>query len=87
MWSLPFEVGNLPSTQSKIKAKGKFKARLCDRPKVETCLMKTLSLPGPPPLISAYPGFGGMGNARLEKPLLQASLPPSWMQCQIKRSK
>nr|XP_060487664.1 tubulin monoglycylase TTLL3 isoform X4 [Panthera onca] len=41
LWPLPFEVGNLPSTHRKIKAKGKFKARLCDRPKAETCLMKT----------------------------------------------
>ncbi|XP_007472312.1 PREDICTED: LOW QUALITY PROTEIN: tubulin tyrosine ligase-like family, member 3 [Lipotes vexillifer] len=28
LWSQPFEVGNLPSTRRKIKAKGNFKARL-----------------------------------------------------------
>lgn len=87
MWPLPFEVGNLPSTHRKIKAKGKFKARLCDSPKAEVCLMKMPSLPGPLPLINAHQQLGGMGDVRLEKPLFQASLPQSWIQRQIKRSK
>ncbi|XP_077714030.1 tubulin monoglycylase TTLL3 isoform X6 [Canis aureus] len=87
LWPLPFEVGTLPNTHRKIKAKGKFKARLYDKPKVEACLMKTLSLPGPLPFINAYQELGGMGDVRLEKSLLQASLPLSWMQRQIKRSK
>ncbi|XP_039087268.1 tubulin monoglycylase TTLL3 isoform X3 [Hyaena hyaena] len=87
LWPLPFEVGNLPSTHRKIKAKGKFKARLCDKPKAEACLLKTLSLPGPLPFISAYQGLGGMRDMRLQKPLLRSSLPLSRMQCQIKRSK
>lgn len=87
MWPLPFEVGNLPSTYRKIKAKGKFKTRLCDKPKAEACLMKTLSLPGPLPFIKAYQELGGMGDVRPEKPLLWSSLPLSWMQRQIKRSK
>ncbi|XP_044108978.1 tubulin monoglycylase TTLL3 isoform X7 [Neovison vison] len=87
LWPLPFEVGNLPSTHRKIKAKGKFKTRLCDKPKAEACLMKTLSLPGPLPFIKAYQELGGMGDVRPEKPLLWSSLPLSWMQRQIKRSK
>ncbi|KAM8925322.1 tubulin monoglycylase TTLL3 isoform 4-T4 [Lycaon pictus] len=87
LWPLPFEVGTLPNTHRKIKAKGKFKARLYDKPKAEACLMKTLSLPGPLPFINAYQELGGMGDVRLEKSLLQASLPLSWMQRQIKRSK
>lgn len=87
LWPLPFEVGNLPSSHWKIKAKGKFKARLRDGPKVEACLMKTLYLPGPLLLIDAHQGLGGMGDMRLEKPLFRASLPQSWMQRQIKRSK
>ncbi|XP_048954564.1 tubulin monoglycylase TTLL3 isoform X4 [Canis lupus dingo] len=87
LWPLPFEVGTPPNTHRKIKAKGKFKARLYDKPKAEACLMKTLSLPGPLPFINAYQELGGMGDVRLEKSLLQASLPLSWMQRQIKRSK
>ncbi|XP_036075098.1 tubulin monoglycylase TTLL3 isoform X5 [Rousettus aegyptiacus] len=87
LWPLPFEVGNLPSTHRKIKAKGKFKARLCDSPKAEVCLMKMLSLPGPLPLINAHQQLGSMGDMRLEKPLFQASLPQSWIQRQIKRNK
>ncbi|CAO2606143.1 Tubulin monoglycylase TTLL3 [Lemmus lemmus] len=31
-WPLPFEAGPLPSTHRKVKAKGKCKARLCDKP-------------------------------------------------------
>ncbi|XP_066207465.1 LOW QUALITY PROTEIN: tubulin monoglycylase TTLL3 [Saccopteryx leptura] len=85
--SLPFEFGNLSSTCRKIKAKGEFKVRLCDRLKAEACFVKMLSVPGPLPLISAHQGLGDIGDVRLEKPLLQASLPPSQMQCQIKRSK
>ncbi|XP_059246253.1 tubulin monoglycylase TTLL3 isoform X11 [Mustela nigripes] len=87
LWPLPFEVGNLPSTYRKIKAKGKFKTRLCDKPKAEACFMKTLSLPGPLPFIKAYQELGGMGDVKPEKPLLWSSLPLSWMQRQIKRSK
>lgn len=49
--------------------------------------MKTLRLPGPLPFINAYQGLGGIGDMRLEKPLLRSSLPLSWMQRQIKRSK
>lgn len=87
LWPLPSEVRNLPSTHRKIKAKSEFKARFCDRLKAEACLMKTLSLPGSLPLINAHQGLGGMRDVRLEKPLLQASLPPSRLQHQIKRSK
>ncbi|XP_066899573.1 tubulin monoglycylase TTLL3 isoform X2 [Kogia breviceps] len=85
LWSQPFEVGNLPSTHGKMKAKGKFKARLCDKPKAETCLMTTLSLPGPLPLISAHQGLGGMRDVWLQKSLLQSSPPLSWTQCQVKK--
>ncbi|KAM7063641.1 tubulin monoglycylase TTLL3 isoform 4-T4 [Molossus nigricans] len=70
LWPLPFEVGNLPSTHRNIKAKGEFKARLCDRPKADACPVKMLSLQGPLPLINAHQQLGGMGDARLEKPLL-----------------
>ncbi|XP_059967510.1 tubulin monoglycylase TTLL3 isoform X7 [Mesoplodon densirostris] len=85
LWSQPFEVGNLPSTHRKIKAKGNFKARLCDKPKAETCLMTTLSLPRPLPLISAHQGLGGMRDVWLQKSLLRSSLPLSWTQHQVKK--
>lgn len=85
LWSQRFEVGNLPSTRRKIKAKGNFKARLCDKPKAETCLMATLSLPGPLPLISAHQGLGGMRDVWLQKSLLRSSLPLSWTQHQVKK--
>nr|XP_044611157.1 tubulin monoglycylase TTLL3 isoform X8 [Equus asinus] len=62
--SLPFEVGNLPSTQRKIKAKGKFKARL-DKPKAEACLMKTVSLPSKTSAPHRYiPWAGGAWGTR-----------------------
>ncbi|XP_045664148.1 tubulin monoglycylase TTLL3 isoform X1 [Ursus americanus] len=76
LWPLPFEVGNLPSTHRKIKAKGKFKARLCDKPKAEACLMKTLSLPGPLPFISAYQGLGGMGEHKAREALASVLTAP-----------
>ncbi|XP_057410218.1 tubulin monoglycylase TTLL3 isoform X4 [Balaenoptera acutorostrata] len=85
LWSQPFEVGNLPSAHRKIKAKGKFKARLCDKPKAATCLMTTLSLPGPLPHISAHQGLGGMRDVWLQKSLLRSSLPLSWTQRQVKK--
>ncbi|XP_054564075.1 tubulin monoglycylase TTLL3 isoform X1 [Eptesicus fuscus] len=81
---LPFEVGNLPSTHRSVKAKGDFKARLCDRPKTEAYPMKVLNLPGPLPLIDAHQRVGGMGDVKLKKPLLQASLSVCRMQHQIK---
>ncbi|XP_073087101.1 tubulin monoglycylase TTLL3 isoform X10 [Manis javanica] len=84
---LPLEVGTPPGTHRKIKAKGKFKARVCAKPKAETCLMKTLSLPGPLAFTDAYRGLGGIGDVRQEKPLLRSSLPLSWVMLQIKRSK
>ncbi|XP_057362861.1 tubulin monoglycylase TTLL3 isoform X8 [Manis pentadactyla] len=87
LWRLPLEVGTPSGTHRKIKAKGKFKARVCTKPKAETCLMKTLSLPGPLAFTDAYRGLGGIGNVRLEKPLLRSSLPLSWVMLQIKRSK
>uniref|UniRef100_A0A673UWE8 Tubulin tyrosine ligase like 3 n=1 Tax=Suricata suricatta TaxID=37032 RepID=A0A673UWE8_SURSU len=87
LWPPPFEVGNVPRTHRKIMVKGKFKARLCDKPKAEACLLKTVSLPGSLPFTGAYQGLGGRGDVRLRKPLLRSSLPLSWMQCQIKRSK
>ena len=78
LWPLPSEVRNLPSTHRKIKAKSEFKARLCDRPKAvrkaEACLMKTLSLPGPLPLINERQGLRGMWDVRLEKLLLASGL-------------
>ncbi|XP_040484427.1 tubulin monoglycylase TTLL3 isoform X12 [Ursus maritimus] len=76
LWPLPCEVGNLPSTHRKIKAKGKFKARLCDKPKAEACLMKTLSLPGPLPFISAYQGLGGMGEHKAREALASVLTAP-----------
>lgn len=87
MRPLPFEVGKLPSTHRSNKAKGDFKARICDRPKTEAYPMKVLNLPGPLPLISAHQGLWGMGDVKLEKPLLQASQSLCRMQHQIKRSK
>ncbi|KAK2505920.1 hypothetical protein MC885_006833 [Smutsia gigantea] len=78
LWPLPFEVGTLPGTHRKIKAKGKFKGRDCAKPKAETCLLKMLSLPGPLAFIDAYRGLEGIGDVRgvrPEKPLLRSSLP------------
>lgn len=83
----PFEVGNLSSTHRSIKAKGDFKATLCDRSKTEAYPMKVLNLPGTLPLISAHQRVGGMGDVKLKKPLLQASLSLGRVPRQIKRSK
>ncbi|XP_062969670.1 tubulin monoglycylase TTLL3 isoform X2 [Cynocephalus volans] len=82
---LPFEVGTLPSTHRKVKTKGKFKARLCNKPKA--CPEKRLSLLEPLPLIDIFQRPGGMGNRRLGKPVHQSLLPLSWIQHQIKSSK
>ncbi|XP_042092493.1 tubulin monoglycylase TTLL3 isoform X2 [Ovis aries] len=86
VWSQPFEDGNLPSICRKSKTKGKCKARLCDRPKAETHLMTTLSLPGPLTLITDQ-GLEGTRDMWPQKLLLPSPLPLSWMQRQIKKSK
>ncbi|XP_059796346.1 LOW QUALITY PROTEIN: tubulin monoglycylase TTLL3 [Balaenoptera ricei] len=57
----------------------------CDKPKAETCLMTTLSLPGPLPLIRAHQGLGAMRDVWLQKSLLRSSLPLSWTQRQVKK--
>ncbi|XP_037657223.1 tubulin monoglycylase TTLL3-like isoform X2 [Choloepus didactylus] len=87
LWSLPFEVGTLPSTHRKVKAKGKFKARLCNKHKAEACFVEGQSPPEPLPLNDASQRLGGMGDVKLEKPPLRSPLPLSWPQDQIKRSK
>lgn len=70
LWSLPLEVGPLPSTHRKVKAKGKFKARLCDKPRTEAYPEKRLSLPKSLPLILTSQSLGIMGAMRLDKALL-----------------
>ncbi|XP_076972721.1 tubulin monoglycylase TTLL3 isoform X3 [Tamandua tetradactyla] len=87
LWSLPFEVGTLPSNHRKVKAKGKFKAKLCDKHKAEACFMEGQSPQEPLSLNDASPRLGGLGDVRLEKPLPQSPLPLAGTQDQIKRSK
>ncbi|KAL1790203.1 tubulin monoglycylase TTLL3 [Sigmodon hispidus] len=70
LWPLPFEVGPLPSTHRKVKAKGKFKARLCDNPRAEAYPKKRLSFPKPLTLILTCRTLRTMRARRLEKPLL-----------------
>lgn len=67
---MPFGVGPLPSTHRKVKAKGKFKARLCDKPRAEAYPEKRLSLPKPLTLILTCRTRRIMGARRLENPLL-----------------
>ncbi|XP_037378342.1 tubulin monoglycylase TTLL3 isoform X4 [Talpa occidentalis] len=76
-WGPPcFEVGNLPR---KVKAKGKFKARVCDKPKAEARLMKTLSLLEPSTPCGRAPLAG--------EALLHVLTAPFWSQSQIKSNK
>nr|XP_042129749.1 tubulin monoglycylase TTLL3 isoform X7 [Peromyscus maniculatus bairdii] len=70
LWPMPFGVGPLPSTHRKVKAKGKFKARLCDKPRAEAYPEKRLSLPKPLTLILTCRTRRIMGARRLENPLL-----------------
>ncbi|XP_059114338.1 tubulin monoglycylase TTLL3 isoform X2 [Peromyscus eremicus] len=70
LWPMPFGVGPLPSTHRKVKAKGKFKARLCDKPRAEAYPEKRLSLPKPLTLILTCRRRRIMGTRRLENPLL-----------------
>ncbi|XP_075854544.1 tubulin monoglycylase TTLL3 isoform X1 [Microcebus murinus] len=57
---LSFEVGTLPSTHRKVKA------RLCDKPKAEACPMKRLSFPEP---LASADTFQKLGDMWLAKPL------------------
>lgn len=67
MHSVFFDAAALPSAPRKVKAKGKFKARPCDKPKpkAETHGLKRLSLPQSPPGPK-----GATGDAEMEKPPL-----------------
>ncbi|XP_047390859.1 tubulin monoglycylase TTLL3 isoform X4 [Sciurus carolinensis] len=67
LWPQTLEVGTLPSTHRKVKVKGKFKARLCDKPKAETYPVKRLSLPISLPLTDTCQKLGSMGVTRLGK--------------------
>ncbi|XP_036037217.1 tubulin monoglycylase TTLL3 isoform X3 [Onychomys torridus] len=69
LWPMPFGVGPLPSTHRKVKAKGKFKARLCDKPRAEAYPKKRLSLPKPLTFILTCRTWRAMEARRLEKPL------------------
>ncbi|XP_050004343.1 tubulin monoglycylase TTLL3 isoform X2 [Alexandromys fortis] len=69
LWPLPFEAGPLPSTHRKVKAKGKFKARLCDKPRAEAYPEKRLSFPKPLTLILTSQTLWTRGAIRIEKPL------------------
>lgn len=67
LWPQTFEVETLPSTYRKVKAKGKFKARLCDKPKAEAYPVKRLSLPMSLPLTNTLQKLKGRGVMRLGK--------------------
>ncbi|XP_053454706.1 tubulin monoglycylase TTLL3 isoform X4 [Nycticebus coucang] len=71
-WPLSLEVGTLPSTHRMVKAKGKFKARLCDNPKAEAYPMKKLSFLEPLPLTDTFQKPGCRGYVAKEAP---ASIP------------
>nr|XP_020743158.1 LOW QUALITY PROTEIN: tubulin monoglycylase TTLL3 [Odocoileus virginianus texanus] len=69
------------------RARSKANARPdCDRPKAETHLMTTRSLPGPLALITER-GLEGTKDTWPQKHLLPSSPPLPWMQHQIKKSK
>lgn len=69
-YPLPFEVGPLPRTHRKVKAKGKFKAKLGDKPRAEAYPSKRLSLPNPLTFILMSQRLRTKGFMRLEKRLL-----------------
>ncbi|XP_060239905.1 tubulin monoglycylase TTLL3 isoform X4 [Meriones unguiculatus] len=69
-YPLPFEVGPLPRTHRKVKAKGKFKAKLFDKPRVEAYPNKWLSLSNPLTFILKSQRLRTKGAMRLEKLLL-----------------
>uniref|UniRef100_H0Y160 Tubulin tyrosine ligase like 3 n=1 Tax=Otolemur garnettii TaxID=30611 RepID=H0Y160_OTOGA len=71
-WPLSLEVGTLPSTHRMVKAKGKFKARLCDNPKAEAYPMKKLSFLQPLPLTDTFQKPGCRSYVAKEAP---ASIP------------
>ncbi|XP_060036733.1 tubulin monoglycylase TTLL3 isoform X2 [Erinaceus europaeus] len=73
LYPRPFDVRSPPSgPPRKTKARGKTKARLCDKPKVE-CPVKVLK---PLILVGTHQGLGDLGDLRLQKPLLRPSPTP-----------
>ncbi|XP_034514625.1 LOW QUALITY PROTEIN: tubulin monoglycylase TTLL3 [Ailuropoda melanoleuca] len=67
------EIFLAPTGRSRPKASSRPD---CDKPKAEAYLMKTLSLPGPLPFISAYQGLGGMGEHKAREALASVLTAP-----------